>query len=128
MKHALQLIAALALLLVNGCATFTIKPGSDPNVVVAEYTSELSLKVFDSFLKWERENDAVLRQVDPTIHKTANDIRDNGKRWIAELRTATKAYKANKSADNLQTLLIAQQFLDLAIAEVRIWAAKGATP
>lgn len=122
-----SLVAVAALIAVAGCATFTVAPGARPEVVYAEYSAEQALAVFDSFLKWERENEAVLKALDPQIHRTANDIRDNGMKWIGELREATKAYKAKPASDTLTALQIAQQFLDLAISELRAATAKGAS-
>jgi hypothetical protein len=120
-----NLLALTALLLFAGCSTFTVKPGSDPVVVYAEASAEMSATTFDAFLKWERANDAVLRKVDPGIHKVANEIRDNGMRWIRELRAATQTYKAAKTSENKTALLVAQGILDLAIAEVKISTQKG---
>ena len=114
-------------LLVAGCGTFTVKPGSDPVVVYAEYSSELALQSFDLFRKWERENDVALVKIDPSIHQVANSIRENGKRWIVELRTAISAYKVNRTPEAKTALLAAQGFLDLAIQEIRNATAKGAS-
>ena len=125
MRNILVILAALLIVGSAGCGTFTVAPGSDPVVVYAEASAELALDTFDSFLKWERDNDATLRMVDPSIHKVANEIRDNGLRWIVELRDATKAYKASRTEPNRTKLQMAQQFLDLAIAELRAAMAKG---
>lgn len=98
----------------SGCAT-TIKPGADPIVVRAEQSAETSLALFDSFLKWERRNEAI---VGADVHQLATDIRQHGKEWIQELRTATKAYAASRTGDNLDKLRFAQQMLDLAVTEI----------
>lgn len=116
---------ALALLTV-GCATFTVKPGSSAEVVYAEFASEQALSTFDAFLRWERQNEAVLLKADPSIHKVANDIRDHGMTWIAELNTAIRTYKANRTGTNLTALQQAQALLQLAITEIQAATAKGA--
>lgn len=98
----------------SGCAT-TIKPGSDPIVVRAEQSAETALAVFDSYLKWERRNQAV---VGADAHQLADDIRTQGKSWIQDLRTATKNYKAARTGDNLDKLRFSQQMLELALNEI----------
>lgn len=98
----------------SGCATI-IKPGSDPIVVRAEQSAETALAVFDSYLKWERRNQAV---VGADAHQLADDIRTHGKAWIQDLRTATKNYKAARTGDNLDKLRFSQQMLELALNEI----------
>ena len=117
----------MGLMVTPGCGTFTVKPGADPVVVYAEYSSELALSSFDAFLLWERENDVALLKIDPGIHKVANDIRDSGKRWILELRSAITTYKTSRTPESKAALLAAQAFLDLAITEIRNATAKGAS-
>lgn len=110
-----------------GCSTFTVKPGSDPVVVYAEASAETAFDVFNSFLKWESQNESALLKVSPQIHATANEIRRNGVGWIKELRTATKAYKESRNGPTRTKLEQAQQFLDMAIQEVRQRLAEGKT-
>lgn len=116
----LLLVAAMALPLA-GCGTFTVAPGADPLVVYAEASAETALDTFKIFLKWERDNEAVALKIDPKIHATAEEIRRNGLIWIGELRTATRTYKAARTEDNAGKLRAAQQFLEFALGEVRIY-------
>ncbi len=124
MRAKIGLWAVLAVVLA-GCGTMTVAPGSDPIVVYAEANAERALRVMDSFLKWERLNEVALLKLDPGIHRTAEEIRANGPRWIDELTAATRAYKASRTEPNRTALQAAQQFLDLVVAEMQMSLARG---
>lgn len=124
-KLRIALVPVLAACLFTACGTFTVKPGADPAVVYAEYATETATATFDAFLLWERNNETALLKVNPDIHKAANEIRDNGPGWIEDLVSATRTYKRNRTDENKLKLQVAQQMLDLAIAEVRRRTAEG---
>lgn len=90
---------------VGGCSVFQGAPiasDADPVVVHAERTANFALDTFDSFLLWEYQNRAVLR--DDNIKKAADQIRQNGKQWITDLRDTTKTYKTVRSKENADKL------------------------
>lgn len=115
----------MLLALVAGCKTYTVAPGSEPLVVHAEYTAEVALELFDSFLAWERKHEVAMISVDPGIHQFAESLRTHGKRWIEELNTATRTYKQQRTGTNRDALVLAQAFLDLAMRETQIWLIRG---
>lgn len=82
----------------GGCST--VAEGHDPIVVRAEQAADLSFEVFDSYLRLEEANRDYLRTVSPEFEKTANAIRVDGRAAIESLRSATKAYKNNRTPEN----------------------------
>lgn len=82
---------------------------SEQIILRAEQAAETAKVTFDTFVHLERDNESVLKQVNPQIHVYANTIRTHGIDWIVALRNATKAFKANRTADNranLNTVLL----------------------
>ena len=108
-KYALT--AALALMLFSGgCVT----PGNDPVVVQAERATELSLDVFDSFLRWEYANQET---VGCDVKQAADRIRRDGTRWLESARALTKAYKQNRTPKNKANLDTALWVLQISVEE-----------
>ena len=109
-------VYACAIVALVSCST--IQPGNDPVVVDAERTTQVAMTTFDSFLKYERSNDASLREVNPAIHKYANKVRDNGQQWLRTARSMTQAYKYNRSSENKANLLTAIAVLQEAVNQI----------
>ncbi|MCX7915075.1 MAG: hypothetical protein N3A53_02065 [Verrucomicrobiae bacterium] len=121
MNTMMRLSLLLALVIsMCGCKT-VVAPGADPVVVRAEQTAEVALETFDAFLRWERANSAALPE---SVRAVARDIRLHGKRWIVELREATKAYKRDRNGNNLDRVLFAQKLLEIAVNEIKLQTAK----
>lgn len=103
----------------TGCAKLRqtlYAPGADPVVVEAERLAETSFAVMDKFVAWERKYEGPLQTIDRRIHMAAEIIRENGLGYVEKLRTATKIYKAAKSAVEKAT---AKLNLDLAQSNVQ---------
>jgi hypothetical protein len=104
MKTQNRYYLAVVALLLSACVS--LQPGADPVVVNAEKTAALAKDTFDTFLKLDRENEAVFRQIG--AHALAETLRHresptqppNGIRWIQTLRSVTKTYKQNRTAEN----------------------------
>lgn len=109
----------------SGCGS--LQPGADPVVVNAERVTAIALDVMDSFLKFEHQNRATLERISPDIHKVAENIRRNGKKWLESARALTVAYKANRSDENKFQLMTAIAVLESAIAESHKYIAVGST-
>lgn len=77
---------------------------SDQIILRAEQTAQTARLTFDTFVHLERDNEAVLKTLNPQIHIYANTIRAHGLDWITSLRTATKTFKANRTAGNQSNL------------------------
>jgi hypothetical protein len=96
----------------NGCAQQQVaisELSTDQVILRAEQTAETAKLTFDTFVHLERDNEAMLKTVNPAIHTYANTIRAHGIDWIVSLRNATKTFKANRTADNrasLNTILL----------------------
>ena len=99
----------------NGCALFQQQPveisaqNADQIILSAEKAAETAFVTFNTFVHLERDNEALLKTVNPQIHVYANTIRDHGLDWIVSLRNATKTFKANRTPDNrasLNTVLV----------------------
>jgi hypothetical protein len=95
---AVLALGALSLTLV-GCGS--VAPGSDPVVVYAERTTLVSMDTIDTFLRYERANEAALGA---KVHDVAESLRKQAPAALRSARSATKTYKANRNADNKATL------------------------
>ena len=100
------------LLLAVGCVT----PGNDPVVVQAERFTELSLDVFDGFLRWQRANEDTLGC---DVKQVADRIRRDGQRWLESARAMTKAYKQNRTPENKANLDTYMWVLRVSVDEVQ---------
>ncbi len=77
---------------------------TDQIILRAEQTAQTSRLTFDTFVRYERDHEAMLKQVNPAIHTYANYIRTHGLDWVTSLREATKAFKANRTPENQASL------------------------
>jgi hypothetical protein len=77
---------------------------TDQVILRAEQTAQTARLTFDTFVHLERDNEALLKQVNPAIHDYANTIRRHGLDWVDSLRTATKTFKANRTPENQSNL------------------------
>lgn len=95
-------LSPLAALLLFGCAQFpsTSQETSDQVILRAEQTAQVARDTFNLFVHLERDNEALLKTVNPQIHVYANTIRAHGLDWITSLRSATKTFKADRTPDN----------------------------
>ena len=107
MKQLIQIKILAAILLLNGCQT-TLPSISEQNadqiILTAEKAAETAKLTFNTFVHLERDNEAMLKTVNPQIHVYANTIRAHGIDWIVSLRDATKTFKANRTQDNRASL------------------------
>jgi hypothetical protein len=85
-----------AMPLLSGCA---LLPGADPVVVRAEQATAVAVEIFHAFLKFELDNRAALAGT-PEIRAAAERIGERGPDLLETARALTKAYKANRTADN----------------------------
>ena len=92
---------------------------SDQIVLRAEQTAETAKLTFNTFVHLERDNQALLEQLNPAIHQWAETVRRNGINWIVSLRNATKTFKANRNAQNQATLTTAIATVTNAINETQ---------
>jgi hypothetical protein len=108
-----------------GCATLDTK--ADAVEVRAEQTVSIAFDTFDTFLKLETQNRAILLKKAPEVVAFADTLRrpvmDNGKQipWgisLVESANRTRlAYKSNRTADNKASLLSALAAVESALAE-----------
>lgn len=118
----------LACLALTGCNTAPrYAPGADPIIVEAERLAEGALDVFDTFLAWERRNEAVIRERFPDVHQFAETLRrpvgrvPQAAAWIDALLEAKARYKATRTADALNSLRAAQAILDVALKQAALY-------
>jgi hypothetical protein len=115
-----------------GCssAPVQVKAVADPIVVNAEWISENGANSLDQFLAFERNNEAVLKAKDPSIHEFANLIRDDvteiapGKfvpKKVLTLRRLTMDYQRDKTAANGDALQAATKALLNLVNETRAY-------
>jgi hypothetical protein len=81
-----------------GCAT--VERGQDPVIVNAERLAATAWDLIDQFLQYEKNNRAALWARDHAFKRAADDLRARAPASITALRTATRAYKANRTAEN----------------------------
>jgi len=77
---------------------------SDQIILRAEQTAQTGRLTFNTFVHLERENEELLKQINPQIHVYANTIRTHGLDWVDSLRSATKTFKANRTPENQSNL------------------------
>lgn len=106
-------VAGLVLLGV-GCAS--VAPDNDPVVVRAEQTTALAFETIDAFLDWEHANRTV---ADADVTAAADKLRVEAPKWLRAARSATKAYKANRTDENKATLVTAIAVLESAMREAQ---------
>lgn len=92
----------------TGCVQYNpptlSQAATDQIILRAEQTAETAKVTFNTFLHLERDNEALLKQVNPAIHTWAENIRKNGINWIQSLRSVTKTFKATRTPENQATL------------------------
>jgi hypothetical protein len=114
---------AITTLLCGGCKSIT----GDPVIVSCERTLNIALDTFDSYLKFEYENRAMLKNVSVEFFNVAEKIRKDGKLWIKTLNTAKQVYKANKTSENQINVLTAIAVLEFGLSETRLYLVRGQT-
>lgn len=77
---------------------------ADVVVVTSQNLRESALGIFDAFMRVEKQNDAVLRALNPKIHEAAEEIRKNGKRYLDELTATTTTYQSARTPENASKL------------------------
>lgn len=88
----------------SGAQPTLSQSASDQIILRAEQTAETSKLTFNTFVHLERDNEVMLKSLNPAIHTWANNIRAHGIDWIVSLRNATKEFKANRTPQNQATL------------------------
>lgn len=109
----------------SGCTSVnppTISVAATDQIILrAEQTAQTARLTFDTFVHLERNNEALLKQVNPQIHEYANKLRRNGLNWVTSLRDATKTFKANRTTENQATLTTLIATLTQAIGEANTY-------
>jgi hypothetical protein len=98
---------------------------TDQIILRAEQTAQVSRDTFNLFVHLERDNEALLKQVNPSIHDYANTIRKHGLDWVESLRQATKTFKANRTADNQASLNTWLTTLNNAVSQTNKYIAQS---
>lgn len=113
----------------TGCANYnppTLTQGATDQVILrAEQTAQTARLTFNTLVTLERNNEALLKQVNPQIHEYANKLRRNGLNWVTSLRDATKTFKANRTPENQATLTTLIATLTQAIGESNKYIAEA---
>jgi len=126
MKTLKRLHPLVAVVLLYGCAQPSISTQSTDQVILrAEQTAQVARDTFNLFVHLERDNESVLKTVNPQIHVYANTIRAHGLDWVDSLRAATKAFKANRDSASQANLNTALATLTTAITEANKYIAQS---
>ncbi len=125
MNRARQLSPVVALLLLASCQ----QPGAisqqntDQIILRAEQTAQTARLTFDTFVRLERDNEAMLKTVNPAIHTYANYIRTHGLDWVTSLRQATVTFKVNRTPENQASLNTILETITNAVSETNKYIA-----
>jgi leucyl-tRNA synthetase len=125
---AAALIAApIAPVAFTGCAQFPAfsQESADQIILRAEQSAETAKLTFNTFLHLERDNEAMLKQLNPAIHQWAENIRAHGIDWIQSLRSATKTFKAHRTSANQASLNTILATLTQAVADTNKYIAQS---
>lgn len=116
----------------TGCQQFPTvsQQNTDQIILRAEQAAQTARATFTLFVHLERDNEALLKTVNPQIHIYANTIRRNGLNWVTALRNATDTFEANRTADNQAYLGTWLATVNNALDQVNKYmaTAKGALP
>lgn len=85
----------------GGCSVFKGAPlaeGADKVVVHAERTQKEVLATVDEFLKFEKENRALINS--KAVWDAADKVRDDYVKWDNDLLAAIRTYKSVRSQEN----------------------------
>ncbi len=106
MKTLRNFSPLVAVILLYGCGTplTTTSETADQIILRAEQTAQTARLSFDTFVHLERDNEALLKKLNPAIHDYANVIRRNGLNWVDSLRAATRTFEATRNSQNQATL------------------------
>lgn len=127
MKTALRILLLSAsmilcpvVVLTTGCQAPSAQINGDPVVVNAERAIALSFDTIDTFLRWERQNSAI---VPPNVAAVARTLRIEAPDKFRNARSVLRAYKGTRSPE--QRVLL-DQWLAVLAESARI--AKGSQP
>lgn len=105
--------------------TYDTNAMADTVVVTAQNTREAALNAFDGIMTIEAHNEAVLKALNPDIHKVAESVRRNGKKWLDDLSAAILAYQSARSGENATKLKSALAAVDSALLSATKYLAES---
>ncbi len=110
----------------TGCKQATFSQQSTDQVILrAEQTAQTARLTFDTFVTLERQNDALLRSVNPAIHQYANYIRAHGLDYVKSLSQSIDTFQANRTAQNQATLNTWLTTLNDAVRQTNLYLAQS---
>jgi hypothetical protein len=90
---------------------------------LAAYNGDLSIAtakdVLDVFVKWEKDNRAVLSATTPEVKQYADSIRRQAPGWFKSAVALSDAYKAAPTSANLQAFNSAMTVIQAAVAQAQ---------
>lgn len=107
--------------------TYDTNAPADIVVVTAETTRESALNVFDALMKFEKENDATLRKLNPGIHEFAEKVRRDSQGWLNSLTEAKVEYQNDRSVGNANKLKDAMALVDSMLSSAAKQLAQAAS-
>lgn len=97
----------------SGCKNLQVAEGHDAAVVRSEQTAKIAISTVDAFLAYETENRGA---VPAQVTASADVLRDTFPPAYETFRSATKAYKKNRSQENKATLATASKVIESLMA------------
>lgn len=118
---------AFAVVLLAGCGTLDQAGvyNGDKALYSSELTITTSYDLLHTFVQWEHDNAAALKQF-PQIHAAAENVRANAKHWIASANALHDAYVAAPTTENGAALQKALDVLRAALNEAAAYMAAAA--
>lgn len=95
----------------------------DKILYTADASTVTSYQILDTFTKWDRDNEALLKAV-PGIHAAADNIRANAPGWFKTAYALRDAYKADPSEPNKDALESALSVINQAVKEALLYLSK----
>ncbi len=96
-------------------------------VVGAESFRDIALNTFDGLMTLEKQNEAVLKALNPEIHVFTERVRRESKGWLNELTAAKTAYQIARTPENAAKLQSAVATLDSMLGSAAKYLAQAAT-
>lgn len=100
---------------------------ADIVVVTAETLRESALNTFDALMKFEKENEAVLRKLNPEIHTFTEKVRRESGGWLDVVTEAKVEYQKNRNPANADKLKDAMALLNSMLSTAAKHLSQAAT-
>lgn len=125
-KTVVAAVLALVVLVAVGCRS--LAPGGvydgDKLLYESEVTIVTSYNLVDAYLKWEADNEVLLRKW-PEIHQSAQKLRTEFPQWYNSANALHDAYEATRDVETGKKLATTVALLRAALNEAALYMVRA---